>query len=133
MSTVELPLTTTSLQRSLFFSLWTNNRHCPLFKPLYNGPYFCPKGGRLERFNCSRISQNTSDIISYFHEYTIWIPINITGDKLLLQSYIFLFYFIENSETSEHAECYNFLGFGKNVWRNNLRKREFTLVQATNR
>ena len=55
--------------------------------------------------------QNTSDIISLFHEYTIWLPINITGDKWLLQSYIFLFYFIGNSETSERAECSQFSRF----------------------
>ena len=64
----------------------------------------------LERFNCSRIWYNTSDIISYVHEYTIWLPINITGDKLLLQTFIFLFYFIENSETSSVPNVHNFLG-----------------------
>ena len=48
-NTVEPPLTATSPQRPLFLSLWTNNRHWLLFKPLYNGPYFCPKGGRLWR------------------------------------------------------------------------------------
>ena len=59
--------------------------------------------------------QNTSDIISLFHEYTIWLPINITGDKWLLEWYIFLFYFIENSETSERAECSQFLGFSSKL------------------
>ena len=30
--------------------------------------------------------QNAREIISQFHEYTIWLPFNIMGDKLRLQS-----------------------------------------------
>ena len=91
-------------------------------------PISVPQVAVLEGFNCSRIWQNTSDVIFYFHAYTIWLPINITGDKLLLQSYIFLFYFIENSETSERAECYNFLGFGKNFWRKQIKRKGSLLL-----
>ena len=74
--------------------------------------------------------QNTSDIISLFHEYTTWLPINITGDKWLLQSYIFLFYFIENSETSERAECSQliFSVFGQKFWRKQIKKKRSLLL-----
>ena len=30
----------------------------------------------------------TSEIIPLFHDYTIWLPINIIGDKLRLQSWV---------------------------------------------
>ena len=93
-------------------------------------PISAPQVAVLERFNCSRIWQNTSDVIFYFHAYTIWLPINITGDKLLLQSYIFLFYFIENSETSELAECSQliFSVFGQKVWRKQIKKKGSLLL-----
>ena len=29
------------------------------------------------------------EIIPYFHEFTIWLPINIIGDKLCKQSWFF--------------------------------------------
>lgn len=89
-------------------------------------PISIPQVAVLERFNCSRIWQNTSD----FHAYTIWLPINITGDKLLFQSYIFLFYFIENSETSERAECSQliFSVFGQKFWRKQIKKKESLLL-----
>ena len=93
-------------------------------------PISVPQVAVLEGFNCSRIWQNTSDVIFYFHAYTIWLPINITGDKLLLQSYIFLFYFIENSETFELAECSQliFSVFGQKVWRKQIKKKGSLLL-----
>ena len=30
----------------------------------------------------SEIRQNASEIIPQFHEYTIWLPINIMGDEI---------------------------------------------------
>ena len=36
--------------------------------------------------------QNAREIISLFHEYTTWLPANIMGDKLRLQSWVCLLY-----------------------------------------
>ena len=48
---------------------------------------------------CNRMV--TSEIIPQFPEFTILLPINMTGDKLLSQSWVVLVYRIENSTHSE--------------------------------
>ena len=48
---------------------------------------------------CNRMV--TSEISPQFHEFTILLPNNITGDKLPSQSGVVLVYRIENSAHSE--------------------------------
>ena len=56
MGTVKPPLTITSPQRPLFW--WKVHTLTLVSIPLYNGhlftvaTFFCPQGGRWERFNC---------------------------------------------------------------------------------
>ena len=38
----------------------------------------------------------TSEIVPYFHEFTVLLPINKTGDKLLSQSCVVLVHLLEN-------------------------------------
>ena len=44
-----------------------------------------------------------SEIIPKFHEYTIWLPINIMGDELRLQSWIFDMFIQDRIDQELHS------------------------------
>ena len=45
--------------------------------------------------------QNASEVIPKFHEYTIWLPFNIMGDKLRSQSWVFVLFLVPRTPRIE--------------------------------
>ena len=47
--------------------------------------------------------QNASEIVPSFHKYTIWLPINIMGDELRWQSWIFDMFILDRIDWELHS------------------------------